>query len=107
MCVFDYVLYFIQHGHASTGVQGASSLAGAAVVAPPVPGVATPTAPSAPAAAAPVSSSALPPPPSDAESQAVVAAMNGMLGALSETPLSAPEKKMLGDVTKVRYGTVP
>lgn len=40
-------------------------------------------------------------PPSDAESQAVVSAINDMLAALSEIPLSAPEKKMLGDVTKV------
>lgn len=44
-----------------------------------------------------------PAPPSDAESQAVVSAMNGMLGALTEAPLSIPEKKMLGDVTKVFF----
>lgn len=65
--------------------------------------------PAAPLSSASVASSVAPAvpapapsPPSDAESQAVVSALNGMLGALSETPLSPPEKKMLGDVTKVR-----
>lgn len=56
----------------------------------------------APASGARVAAAAAaPPPPPDAESQAVVSALNGMLGALSETPLSPSEKKMLGDVTKV------
>eukprot|EP00904_Undaria_pinnatifida_P012810 jgi/Undpi1/865/HiC_scaffold_10.g04329.m1 len=55
----------------------------------------------APASGARVAAAAAaPPPPPDAESQAVVSALNGMLGALSETPLSPSEKKMLGDVTK-------
>ncbi|CAM9169034.1 unnamed protein product [Ectocarpus sp. 6 AP-2014] len=63
--------------------------------APPAAPTSTASAASSIAAAAPA-----PPPPSDAESQAVVSALNGMLGALSEAPLSPPEKKMLGDVTK-------
>ncbi|CAN0440858.1 unnamed protein product [Ectocarpus sp. 12 AP-2014] len=63
--------------------------------APPAAPTSTASATSSVAAAAPA-----PPPPSDAESQAVVSALNGMLGALSEAPLSPTEKKMLGDVTK-------
>lgn len=42
--------------------------------------------------------------PSDVNSQALVSAINEMMAALNGVHLSVGEKKMLGDVTKVRRG---
>lgn len=111
-CLFD--IFFLR------GLQYGASAPSTPIQRPlPSPMAPTATVPAAapPATAPPSTGTAAPPsssqgkvaeesreshaPPSDAESQAVVSTMNSMLGALTEAPLSVPEKKMLGDVTKV------